>query len=327
LTLFTGAEAIVRKKGGQGARTLSPEPAGAGRAGVDTQAGRLQVEARDAAMRGRLRPETGRAGAADLRAWRPTDDAETPRPPKSTAAQLSRRERHVPSPPLDPGGFRGRTAPPVRIRSLDPVPVPGPPRRAGGTLMPALFTGLVTVAAMAAALAVAAAYLSGGPPAGDRSVPVVAPVPSAQLPDPLAAAAPPAAAPTTVAREPAPADPALLAAGPTPTVEAAPARSPARPAPVRRASADMADLADRVGELMAAGDAAGARALLASAAEAGNATAALMLAGTYDPNALRTLGIPAVRPDVRKARAWYEKAAQLGSPEASRRLAALAAQR
>jgi TPR repeat protein len=52
-----------------------------------------------------------------------------------------------------------------------------------------------------------------------------------------------------------------------------------------------------------------------------------MLAGTYDPNAVRTLGMPTVRPDLRKARAWYEKAAQLGSTEASRRLAALTAQR
>jgi hypothetical protein len=280
-------------------------------------------------MQGRLRSESGRAGAAVLRAWRPNDDEATPRPPKSAAARLSRIEPYVAAPPLDPGGFRGRTAPPVRIRSLDPVPVPGPPRRAGGTLIRTVFTGLVMVAAVGAALAVTAAYLSGGPRGGDPPAREVAPVAQTPVPEAAAAAASPVAVPPTGVRgpAPAPAEPTSLAAAPTPTVEAAPARSPARSAPVRRASADTADLADRVGELMAAGDVAGARTLLASAAEAGNATAALMLAGTYDPNAVRTLGIPAVRPDLRKARVWYEKAAQLGSTEASRRLAALTAQR
>jgi TPR repeat protein len=189
--------------------------------------------------------------------------------------------------------------------------------------MRALFTGLVLVAAVAAALAVTAAYLSGGPPGGDLSARVVAPLPQAPLPDPLAAAAPPATAQPVTA----PAEPASLAAAPTPTGEAAPARPLPKSPAVQRASADTTDLARRVGELMAAGDAAAARAELARVAEAGNATAALMLASTYDPNALRTLGVPAVRPDLRKARTWYEKAARLGSTEASRRLAALAAQR
>jgi TPR repeat protein len=151
---------------------------------------------------------------------------------------------------------------------------------------------------------------------------MVAPAPQTPLPDP-AAAAPPAADALAAA----PAELESLAAAPTPTVEAAPARSPAKIPPVQRASGDMTDLARRVGELMAAGDAAAARAELARVAEAGNATAALMLASTYDPNALRTLGVPAVRPDLRKARTWYEKAARLGSTEASRRLAALPAQR
>ena len=153
----------------------------------------------------------------------------------SASARLSRLD-YVPAPTLDPGGVRARTAPPVRIRSLDPVPVPGPPRRAGVSTMRALFTGLVMVAAVAAVLAVAAAYLSGGPPGGDQPARVVTPPPQAPLPDPVAAA-PPAADALAAA----PAELASLAAAATPTVEAVPARSPAKLPPVQRASADMTD--------------------------------------------------------------------------------------
>jgi TPR repeat protein len=63
--------------------------------------------------------------------------------------------------------------------------------------------------------------------------------------------------------------------------------------------------------------------MLKRAAEAGNPRAALALGATYDPDMLRKMGVLGFAPDVAQARAWYERAAALGSGEASRRLAAL----
>ena len=69
-------------------------------------------------------------------------------------------------------------------------------------------------------------------------------------------------------------------------------------------------------ELLASGDVAGGRLLLTRAAEAGEAQASLALAGSYDAPVMGYLGIVDVPPDPAKARAWYIKAAQQGSPEA-----------
>jgi TPR repeat protein len=77
-------------------------------------------------------------------------------------------------------------------------------------------------------------------------------------------------------------------------------------------------------DLIASGDIAAARLTLKRAADAGDAEAALALASTYDPYVLRELkayGLPA---DAAMARAWYEKAKDLGSPVAPRRLEMLA---
>jgi hypothetical protein len=86
-------------------------------------------------------------------------------------------------------------------------------------------------------------------------------------------------------------------------------------------------------KLIVAGDIPKARLVLQEAAEAGNATAALELGATYDPNILRTLKAPDVwvgviatpmtdmaMADIRMARLWYEKAKDLGSTEAAGRL-------
>jgi hypothetical protein len=68
------------------------------------------------------------------------------------------------------------------------------------------------------------------------------------------------------------------------------------------------------------GDIAAARLLLRRAAEAGDVTASIALAATYDPGVLTQLGARGAEPDVGTARAWYQKAADLGSSEARRRL-------
>ena len=72
------------------------------------------------------------------------------------------------------------------------------------------------------------------------------------------------------------------------------------------------------------GDLSSARLLLRRAAEAGDVRAAFTLAGTFDPNVLKALGVPDGAPDLPQARLWYERAAQLGSPDAQRRLQQLA---
>src|SRR5262249_41554723 len=103
-----------------------------------------------------------------------------------------------------------------------------------------------------------------------------------------------------------------------------------RTGPVRSAvptlnAEDIAILFSRGQELLATGDIAAARVSLLRAAEAGNAEAALMLASTFDPVALKNIDIYGmVAADISLARTWYEKAKEFGSQDASRRLRRLA---
>jgi hypothetical protein len=87
---------------------------------------------------------------------------------------------------------------------------------------------------------------------------------------------------------------------------------------------EIATLVNRGADYIKSGDLASARLLLRRAAEAGSASAALMLGTTYDPLSIQQLGAIGVVPDVAQARQWYEKAAALGSEAASERLAKLA---
>jgi TPR repeat protein len=72
------------------------------------------------------------------------------------------------------------------------------------------------------------------------------------------------------------------------------------------------------------GDVAAARLVLRRAVESGDAQAALALGGTYDPLVLKRLGVISFAADPAQAREWYRKAADLGSPDASQRIAQLA---
>ena len=56
-----------------------------------------------------------------------------------------------------------------------------------------------------------------------------------------------------------------------------------------------------------------------------NYTRLAQIKATYDPDGLRRMGMVGVRPDLEQAKSWYTRAAELGPPEASQRLAALAA--
>jgi hypothetical protein len=70
----------------------------------------------------------------------------------------------------------------------------------------------------------------------------------------------------------------------------------------------------------ATGDVVTARMIFQRAAEAGDATAALALAATYDPVMLAKLGVMGMGSDVEKARTWYLMAESFGSAEAKQRL-------
>jgi hypothetical protein len=79
-------------------------------------------------------------------------------------------------------------------------------------------------------------------------------------------------------------------------------------------------LLNRGKNLIASGDLAAARIVLRRAVNANNAEAALALAATYDPFVLRELKVYGFTGDSGMARTWYEKAAELGSSVAPRRL-------
>jgi len=66
-----------------------------------------------------------------------------------------------------------------------------------------------------------------------------------------------------------------------------------------------------------------ARLFFQRAAEAGFALGAIRLASTFDPAELARLNAQGVRPDREEARRWYERARELGAPEADERLARL----
>jgi hypothetical protein len=111
---------------------------------------------------------------------------------------------------------------------------------------------------------------------------------------------------------------------------------PAQPAPEpelsspslpREPSAEELALAERLvaqGErYFTLGDIASARLLFRRAANWGSALAALRLATTYDPAELLRLQVQGVNPDRAEARKWYERARELGAPEAQERLSRL----
>lgn len=156
--------------------------------------------------------------------------------------------------------------------------------------------------------------------------------PAADAPSPPAGTLLAAVSTTEIAtpRSPAPTTlpPAAVLPSPQPSPEVEVARpeiATAKPAAVPRPTIslsrnEIASLLRRGQDLIAAGDIASARLVLTHLAEAGDAEASLILAGTYDPAVLATRRIIGVQPDPAKARAWYARAAEQGSSEAKLRL-------
>jgi TPR repeat protein len=138
-----------------------------------------------------------------------------------------------------------------------------------------------------------------------------APQAQGAAPEPGAASAP---SRTSDRAEPAAALP------PSPPAEAAPVSKP-----MRALDPDSIKLLMQQGEqFVASGDLASARLVYRRAAEAGDAAAALALGATYDPVVLAKIGVRGMGADIEKARSWYEKAKEFGSPDAPRRLEMLA---
>jgi hypothetical protein len=143
------------------------------------------------------------------------------------------------------------------------------------------------------------------------------------------AAALPAAPPPVVTAPPPPVAPAPVVAAPViaPVAVVPPAAPVALPSPTASPAArridpdELAMLMKRARGLLSSGDIPPARLLLERAADAQEPSAALLLAQTYDPEVLGTRDARTITPDAAAARTWYQKAAQLGSPEAQRRLA------
>ena len=82
----------------------------------------------------------------------------------------------------------------------------------------------------------------------------------------------------------------------------------------------LAALMTRARSMLTLGDIAAARLLLERAANAQDATAAFLLAQTYDPAVLGVRDTRSITPDPVMAREWYRKAASFGSTAAQQRL-------
>jgi hypothetical protein len=115
--------------------------------------------------------------------------------------------------------------------------------------------------------------------------------------------------------------PALL---PTPPQTVSPSVAPRRPVAAEDASVIAAKMKIGV-ELMTYGEVTAAREMFQRVAEAGEGAGAFALAETYDPLVLGGLRLrEGIMPDLALARAWYERARDLGSLEARDRILRLA---
>ena len=83
---------------------------------------------------------------------------------------------------------------------------------------------------------------------------------------------------------------------------------------------EAASLFKRGQALIVVGDIIGARMIFKHLADTGDARATFVFASTFDPEVIAKLKVLGVRPDPEQARAWYAKAAKLGSSEARQRL-------
>jgi len=270
--------------------------------------------------------------------------------PKDVGAAPSSRATEVPDPPWKRKPrrdvFEGDVAI-VELRSrLSPERIPEPAVRFSTAPTFSGVLPLMSGVAMAVAVAGVAGYLWGfklstkmpelTPASGQANVVPALSTPVAGLKTSNRDFDPPAAARTAsiglapvatggaanpVTSVDAAQRPALL---PTPPQTVSPAVAPRPPVAGEDASVIAAKM--RVGvELMTYGEVTAARTMFQRVAEAGEAAGAFALAETYDPLVLGGLRLrERIMPDAALARTWYERARDLGSPEARDRISRLA---
>jgi hypothetical protein len=145
---------------------------------------------------------------------------------------------------------------------------------------------------------------------------------SARIPDPVTLASADASAPPSKT----PSHEAIVSAYRTAQQSQAPAAPIGNEAAAPSKTLDpetLAALMARAKRLLTFGDIPGARLLLERAANAEDATAAFLLAQTYDPAVLGVRDPRSITPDPGTARDWYCKAASFGSADAQQRLTQL----
>ena len=207
------------------------------------------------------------------------------------------------------GGGGGSAPPPAQLAAA--VPDPAQPQRS--VAAPPL-SAEPTGAEVAAARRTSANSVASASPSRDEIAAAYQSALKSGKPEPVAREA---------SRELAAIAPSAPVVAVAPAVRE-PAPAPREAAPVRRIDPDeLAVLLKRAKGLLSIGDITSARLLLERAADAQEPEAALMLAGTYDPQVLGSQDLRSVAPDPEAARLWYQKAAQMGSADAKRRLGQL----
>ena len=160
-------------------------------------------------------------------------------------------------------------------------------------------------------------------PMATRAIPPMDPRPAAVAePNVVQAVAPLDRSPGVAAVPP---DPALRTAV---AVSSPPTTSPgaATPKAAVLSAREIAAFVERGRILFDSGDLAAARLFFRRAANAGDASAALAMGATYDPDVLAKRFIRGIGADASEARMWYEKARELGSPESTPRSIEMLAQ-
>lgn len=122
-------------------------------------------------------------------------------------------------------------------------------------------------------------------------------------------------------------------AGDSPTLTATvppqveqPAAKPKRPRPVAFSAEQEAEMLLKGDEYLNMGDVASARLLFEDLAAHGSAKGTLAMGRTYDPNFLKEAWVAGgLQPNMDKAKLWYQRAADMGSNDAQKRLSVLGA--
>ena len=169
-------------------------------------------------------------------------------------------------------------------------------------------------------------------PAPVAAVPQLPAAPTPVPPTPQPATRPEAQAPVVAALPPAAAPIAPPAPLPPPAAaRAVPSPAPAAVAPVAKPPPQLSAAdRERAESMVQRGDAfwrqgnfAAARQFFRRAADMGLAAGALRMGATFDPVELSSVTVVGLNPDLKEASTWYERARELGAPEAGARLSRL----